>query len=140
MKQMTSRSRTVGFALVAALALAAPGMALAGEGRPCNGHNGPCAEDVKALCPDANSRDEARRCLHEHADQVSPACAEKMAARHQRHLAIRNACESDLTAFCPDAHGRDLHHCLHEHRSDLSATCSQTLDSLHRNCSEHTPG
>lgn len=140
MKQIVSRSRTLGFALAAVLTLAAPGMALAGDGHPCKGHNGPCAEDVKALCPDASSRDDARRCLNEHADQVSPACTEKMAARQQRHLAVRTACESDLAALCPDAEGRDVRHCLHEHRGELSATCSQTLDSLRQHCSEHTPG
>ena len=137
MKHMVSRTHTLGFALAAVLVLAAPSMALASDGQPCSGHDWPCAADVKALCPDASSRGEVRRCLHEHADQVSPACAEKMEARRQRHATVLSAGPSHVAALCPDARG-GIRHCLHEHRGELSDTCSQTLDWLHPPCSERS--
>lgn len=140
MTKMISRSRMVGYALAAAVALTLPGAAWAGGGHDCKDHNGPCAADVKSLCPDASSREDVHHCLREHADEVSPACTEKMAAWHQRHEAIRSACQADLAALCPDAQGRDIGHCLHEHRAELSGTCSQTLDSMHKPCGEHTQG
>ena len=130
MTQLVSKSCTIACALAAVLTLGAPAMVRAGEVRTDHGHNGACAGDIKAFCPDAKDRDDVRRCLHEHADQISPACAGKMEARRQRHIAVRNGCTADLTAFCPDAVGRDLHQCLHQHRSELSANCVQTLDSL----------
>lgn len=143
MTKTISRSRMVGYALAAAVVLTLPGAAWAhckDHNGPCADHNGPCAEDVKTLCPDASTREDVHRCLREHADDVSPACAEKMAARRERFQAIRSACQADLDSLCPDAQGRDIGRCLHEHRSELSGTCSQTLDSMHKNCSEHTQG
>jgi len=140
MTKTISRSRVVGYALAAAVALTLPGAAFAGDGHSCKGHNGPCAQDVQTLCPDASTHEDVHRCLREHADEVSPACAAKMEARREHFQAIRSACQADLDALCPDAQGRDIGRCLHEHRTELSGTCTQTLDSLHKDCSQHSQG
>jgi len=141
LKEMLGWSRNLGLALVAISALATPSVVLACDGKPCGDHGGPCAQDVKTLCPDASTRQEFHQCLHDHADQVSAACTEKMQAWQQRRAAVETACQADLTAFCPDATGRDIRHCLHEHRSELSDSCSQAIDALHQHhCGDKTQG
>jgi len=136
MTQMISRSRMVGAALAAGLTLGVPAMAWAGGAPSGHAYRGPCADDIRSLCPDLDDRDDARRCLHEHADQVSPGCAATMETRRQRHVVVRNACAADITAFCPDAEGGDVRRCLHQHRRELSANCVPTLDALRRHGSE----
>jgi hypothetical protein len=135
MKYAISLSYAAGAAIAAMLALAAPRAASAGEGH----HGSACAADVQTLCATASGWDEIRRCLWDHKDQVSPACAEKMEAKHQRHLTVRNACQGDLANFCPDAQGRDIRQCLHEHRDELSEGCSQTLQTFHHHCDDKAP-
>ncbi len=121
--------------LAVLLALAAPSVALAHD---CH-HGGACAADIQSLCPNASGHDEVRQCLEQHKDQLSAACTQKIQARHDRHAAIRNACQADLAGFCPDAHGRDIRRCLFDHRDELSDTCSQTLQSFHHPCPEQAP-
>lgn len=136
MKHLISPSYAAAGLLTAALALAAPGVASAGGGW----HDaGACAADVQTLCPNASNHDEVRQCLQDHKNQVSATCAEKMAAHHERMVAIRTACQADLAGFCPDAKGPDVRHCLFQHRSALSDGCSQTLQSFHHHCSEQAP-
>lgn len=132
MKHLISRSSAPAAVLAAALAIAVPRVASAGDWH----HGGACAADVQTLCPNAAGHDEVRQCLHDHKDQISSECAQKMEARHEQHVAIRNACQADLAGFCPDAQGPDIHHCLFEHRSELSDTCSQTLQSFHHQCKD----
>ena len=135
MKPRISRAYTPAAVLAAVLALGAPTMAVAGDGH----HNGACSADIQTLCPGADTHDAVRSCLQEHKDQLSEACAQKIEARRQRHMAVRNACGTDLASLCPDAQGRDIPHCLFEHRSELSETCTQTLESFHHHCSEQAP-
>ncbi|MEO8603325.1 MAG: hypothetical protein ABI629_12185 [bacterium] len=110
------------------MALALPGLALAGPGHRVADA---CRQDVSTLCPDADSGCDAKQCLREHSSQLSTGCSEAIQERKQEHAAVRAACEADVGRLCPTADSpRDARKCLRENREQLSAGCGEALQAL----------
>jgi len=68
-------------------------------------------------------------CLHDHIDDLSPACREMMAGREN----VRTACQADVASLCKDAGDRPMLRlrCLSQSRDKLSAGCRAALDDFH---------
>jgi len=73
------------------------------------------------------------RCLREHEKDLSPACRDHLAARHEqmraRAEAVFAACKSDVSEHCPDQKPGEggLIRCLRDHQADLTPECRDAL-------------
>lgn len=149
-------------ALIAPLAVAfaaAPGPARAEH------QEGPCSQDVQALCPSVTPGPGSFHyclgtlcpdlqpgpggflgCLQKYTDKLSPACQQhlselqaKMAAWKQ---AFQQACQGDVQALCGDV-GTDHHavfKCLHQHQDQLSQACKDQLAKHRGRSHDRCPG
>jgi hypothetical protein len=120
--------------------LIAAGLA-AGSPAPAEGpgHDGPCRADVQKHCADVERGGGATgRCLREHEKDLSPACREHLAARHEemrkRADAVYAACKSEVAKHCPDNKPGEggLIRCLRDHEADLSKECRAALPERRR--------
>jgi hypothetical protein len=114
---------------VVALAVGAP-VAAQGPGRD----PGPCRADVEKHCAGVERGGGGLgRCLREHQAELTPACRDHLAARHEkmraRAEAVFAACESDLAKHCPGKEPGEggLMRCLRDHESDLTQPCKDAL-------------
>ncbi len=113
------------------LAVLLTGLAVPATSLAC-GMKAACRNDVEALCPDAESRREVRRCLRDHEDELSAVCREKLQQVREHHAAVREACQPDVEALCPDVEShREVGLCLHQHEAQLSDACHVALDAFH---------
>ncbi len=93
---------------------------------------GPCADDVAKFCKEAQkTRGGIAKCLKEHADELSPACREKIGEAKKKIRDFAEACKADLSAFCKDVKpgGGRLLQCLKQHESELSPECKAQMPS-----------
>jgi hypothetical protein len=117
----------LGGALAAfALAAAAPA-ALAAE---------PCVEEIEQYCADVPAGEgNIVKCLHEHREQLSPECVERMRADAKKFLQVSADCLDDVDRFCSDVEpgqGRVIV-CLSRHEQDLAPVCRKHLQEGRRN-------
>ena len=125
-----------------AIALCAPsGPVLAQRG------NGPCRQDIEKLCPGIKPGGGAyKKCLEDHATELSPACQERVKQMKATVAAWRQACQDDVHKFCAEVdpgHG-NIRKCLRQHRDELSQTCKDQIAQHRREHRRHgqtaTPG
>jgi hypothetical protein len=118
---------------------AAPAPAAPTSPAPVNGKHkgkgkGACAQDVQTLCAGVErGGGRIRKCLSEHADQVSPACKAAQEERKALHKAIKTNCKGDIQKLCPDAkHNKQekggVLQCLTSKTDQLSAGCAKALN------------
>jgi hypothetical protein len=127
--------RVLGLFVAAGLAAGAPARA---EG-PGRGHDGPCRPDVERHCASAERGGGGiGRCLREHEKDLSPACRDHLAARHEqmkkRADAVYAACKTEAAKHCPDHEPGEggLIRCLRDHEADLSKECRAALPERRR--------
>jgi hypothetical protein len=105
-----------------------------------SGHHGPCRADVEKHCAEVEPGGGGAmgRCLREHHEQLSPACRDHLAARHEqmkkRADAVYAACKSEVGKYCPDHEPGEggLIRCLRDHEADLSSECRAALPERQR--------
>ena len=130
--------------LLRVLGLLVAGSLAAGSGvwaeDPGHAHDGPCRADVEKHCGHVGPGGGGAlgRCLREHQKDLSPACREHVAARHEqmkkRSDAVHATCTTEVAKHCPD-HERGeggLIRCLRDHEAELSAECRDALPKRRR--------
>jgi hypothetical protein len=121
--------------IAAALAAGAPARAKG----PGPGYDGPCGPDIEKHCASAERGGGGiGRCLRQHEQDLSPACRDHVAARHEqmrkRADAVAAACKSEVAKHCPDHEPGEggLIRCLRDHDADLSKECRAALPERRR--------
>jgi hypothetical protein len=118
-----------------AVALCAPSGAVQAQGP-----NGPCRQDIAELCPDIKPGGGAyRRCLEQHAAELSPACQDRVKQMKANAAAWRQACQDDVHKFCAqvDPGQGKIKKCLHQHRDELSQACKDKIAQHRRGHRQH---
>ena len=93
------------------------------------GGNGPCAQDMQRLCPNASNRSEMRQCMQQNKGKFSQACQAKMKDMRQKMNQMHQACAADRENFCKGVkpgQGR-MRDCYIEHQNELSEQCKAAL-------------
>ncbi len=108
---------------------------VAAQDQPPRGPGGgACHADVVRLCSDVRGqRGAVRRCLAEHADDLSEECRAQIAQRGEQARSVgkrvRQVCAAELARFCPDLQpGRGgIMRCLRSHEAELSEDCRTAI-------------
>jgi hypothetical protein len=104
--------------------------------------NGPCRQDIERLCPGITPGSGAyKRCLEQHASELSPACQERVKQMKARAAKWRQACQDDVHKFCAQVepgHG-NIRQCLHQHHDELSQTCKDQIAQHRHGQRRHAP-
>jgi hypothetical protein len=93
----------------------------------------PCHDDIQRLCKDLKGA-ELGACLHQHADDLSPACKARIAdvkeLVRKRGEELKKACNTELQKFCKSVKQGPFRmmQCLREHEADLSSGCKAEVD------------
>ncbi len=108
-----------------AVALCAPAAPVRAQGA-----NGPCRQDIEKLCPGIKPGGGAyKKCLEQHAAELSPACQDRLKQMKANVAAWRQACQDDVHKFCAQVdpgHG-NIRRCLHDHHNELSQACQDQI-------------
>jgi hypothetical protein len=114
----------------AAVALLALGLGTAGIAGEALAERGACREEIRELCPDATDRRQIGACVRERLDDLSPACAERLARVREKRRERRRACSEDVAALCGDVEPGTggARRCLRENLDQLSGACREALD------------
>jgi hypothetical protein len=103
----------------------------------------PCVEEIEQFCPDVPvGEGNIVRCLHEHREQLSPGCVERMRADAKKLLQVSADCLDDVDRFCNDVEpgkGRVIV-CLSRHEQDLAPVCRKHLQEGRRNVRKKLAG
>lgn len=102
---------------------------------------GPCAQEMRKLCPDHRPGSEGfRECFEQHKDELTPQCQERLAQGQERVEKMRAACETEIETHCSEAGqgGGRLMQCLNRHFADLSDGCKQAMPRRPR--TQRAPG
>src|SRR5690242_2380189 len=86
----------------------------------------PCRDDIQQFCKDLKGA-ELGACIHQHANDLSPACKAKMEQVKefvsQRRDALKKACSAELQKYCKSVQQGPFRmiQCLKEHQAQLSS-------------------
>ncbi len=86
----------------------------------------PCADDAQKFCKDVvPGGGRLARCLRKHANELSPACKERIAEVKKRAREFHQACEDDVMRLCKGVvpGGGRILQCLKDHENELSPEC-----------------
>jgi hypothetical protein len=90
----------------------------------------PCADDAKKFCKDVvPGGGRLAGCLREHANELSPACKERIAEVKKRAREFHQACEDDVMRLCKGVvpGGGRILQCLKDHENELSPECKAKM-------------
>lgn len=90
----------------------------------------PCADDAKKFCKDTvPGGGRLARCLSEHANELSPACKERIVEVKKRAREFHQACEDDVMRLCKGVvpGGGRILQCLKDHENELSPECKAKM-------------
>ena len=116
-------------AILGVMVLALPLMGKPGKGPGPGMGQGPCMQEMKEVCPDAQTMLEKHKCMMENKDEFSQACQDRMKAMHEKMEKMHEACTSDREKFCEGVkpgQGRMMQ-CLKSHKDELSQECKDAL-------------
>lgn len=91
----------------------------------------PCAGDAAKLCPDVpQGEGRVAHCLKQHANELSPACKEKLVEIKEKVQDFKQACEADANKHCKDTKpgGGRILQCLKQHEGELSPACKEQME------------
>ena len=94
-------------------------------------NSNPCAEDTARLCKGVQ-QGEGRilQCIKEHANELSPACKQNIAAAKEKVQDFTQACKDDMQTRCKGIKpgGGRILQCLKQHEVELSPGCKEKME------------
>lgn len=71
-----------------------------------------------------------KKCMEEHADQLSPECKEFRAQAKEDVKEVVAACQSDAEKLCAGKEKKALIRCLRQNKSKLSDSCKSEIKEM----------
>lgn len=96
-----------------------------------------CKQDAKDLCAGVQGgKGEVLRCLADHEEELSDACAEKIShvkAKHAEREKVKAACAPDVQRLCGDVTPGEgaIRQCMKAKRDQVSQTCKDAKKAAH---------
>lgn len=97
------------------------------EGKDHKGH-GPCHEEMKTHCGNAEGRDAKMKCLEENKDKFSQECKDNMEKMKAAMQEVQEACKADIETHCKGlTPGNGLMKCMKQNKKKFSEACREEM-------------